>query len=123
MGFAFFELAKHLVELDLFWFIGFALDNLLWVFMLACLAYFMVGKDKVFWGTIFLYVAITITMGFTNVLGWPLLTAGFLSVHYIVRLTMLTFMENVKALKPFLLPATSVQLYVTLWLYTVFMGA
>ena len=63
------EVALHALAFDFAWFMPFIMDNLLWVFLLACLAHFIYGKGPIL-GTAFVAIYLWATFDFVNALGW-----------------------------------------------------
>tara|TARA_Y100000310_G_scaffold327376_1_gene393648 strand:+ start:16631 stop:16987 length:357 start_codon:yes stop_codon:yes gene_type:complete len=63
------EVISHAIMLDVGWFIPFIMNNLIWVFFLATLAYFIYEKNLLF-GTAFVAIYLYATFDLANVFGW-----------------------------------------------------
>ncbi|MBI4210807.1 MAG: hypothetical protein HY544_04850 [Candidatus Diapherotrites archaeon] len=63
------DVLSHVIALDVQWLVPFVMDNLLWVFLFACLAHFIYGKGLVI-GTVFVAVYLFATFDFAGALGW-----------------------------------------------------
>ena len=117
MALSFFELVARIIQLDLTWFIGLFFNNLFWVFAFATVAYFTISKKRLVFGTIFIFVTLTITTTFPSYVGWTVLSGAFLSTHYIVKLVLVSFTENVEALQKHFLIINVMQFVVTLAIF------
>ena len=57
---------------------------------------------------------LTTTIAFPEYVGWTVLSGAFLSTHYIVKLAVVSFTENVEALKKHFLIINLMQFVITL---------
>lgn len=93
------QLIQAIFNLDLMYFYSLVFGNLLWLFMFAALAYFMYPKKGLVWGVVLVTLISWIAVDFAAAMGWVLLTAGFLSFHYLFRLAAVMFAETSESLK------------------------
>ncbi len=64
-----FEVLSRAFNFDLGWFVPFVMNNLIWVFVLACLGHFIYGKGPIA-GAVFVAVYLYATFDFATALGW-----------------------------------------------------
>lgn len=83
------EVFSHAMAFDLEWFVPFIMENLIWVFFLACLAHFIYGKGLVF-GTAFVAIYLYATFDFAAVFGW-VFRKGFFWVPVIGFIALLAY--------------------------------
>ena len=90
----FVDFTIHLVTLNLAWLAGFALNNLLWVFMFAGLAvYLWEGKKPV--RTFFVvFTLLALEQDFMAVTGWIYLTGGFLTLEFLSEIIISLLVVN-----------------------------
>lgn len=63
------EVLSHMLNFDLGWFVPFIMNNLIWVFIFACLGQFVYGKGLLV-GGLFVAVYLFATFDFATALGW-----------------------------------------------------
>ncbi|MBI4053187.1 MAG: hypothetical protein HY394_04070 [Candidatus Diapherotrites archaeon] len=120
-SFMLLEILAHILSLDFGWISGFALNNLLWVFILLALAHFFWEKTPLLigFGVVVVYVLGSVT--FTDILGWALLTPAFLLISYISRIAISTFAAHDEALAPKLPLILVAQFFAALVIYNLFL--
>ena len=84
---------NHVFALDVSWLTGFALDNILWVFLFAASAAFFYKEKNWFWATVYITFYIWIVLEFTHIVGWVIFDKGFLLVTLLSAVAVLTFAE------------------------------
>ena len=113
--------------LHLFWeggipfMVEFFLANLMWVFIFATLAYYIVRKDLLILGVPIMAVYIWASIQWADALGFVLLVGGFLSVSYILRIAIIAFAESVPSLKSRVPLMLFLSFILILFVYNIFM--
>ena len=114
------QLIQAIVNIDLMYFHSLVFKNLLWIFMFAALGYFMYPKKSLVWGVILVTMISWIAIDFTGSVGWALLSAGFLSFHYLFRLAAVMFAETNERLKKHIPLIIQIQFVVALIIFNYF---
>lgn len=114
------EVLSHLLSFDFGWIFSLLINNLPWIFAMGAAAYFFFQGKNPLLGFIVLVTFIWSLMDFTKSIGWLYLVAGFLTVHYITRMAMLTFASDVPALKNKLLLIAAFQYWIWLTIFNLF---
>ncbi|MFH1587443.1 MAG: hypothetical protein ABID38_06310 [Candidatus Diapherotrites archaeon] len=113
--------------LHLFWeggipfMIEFFIANLMWVFIFATLAYYVVRKDLLILGIPIMAVYLWASVQWADAMGFVLLVGGFLSISYIIRIAVIGFAESVPALKSRVPLMLFLSFIVILFFYNIFM--
>lgn len=114
----------HLFSLDFGWFIGLAMDNLLWVAIFYATANIL-GEGKSFLGTIWLFLFFVYDLftelSFAQASGWVLLGSGFLALLYTSRTAISIWIESTPSLKRHMLKILSIHWLGVYIIYNVFM--
>lgn len=118
------EVIYRLLLLDVGWFIGLFMNNLLWVFIFYATANIL-DSSKTFFGKIGLFLVFVFDvfteLSFAQITGWAFLGAGFLSLLYISRLAVSILAENTPALKKHMLKIVTVHWLTVYVFYNVFL--
>lgn len=85
----FFEVLSHVLNFDLAWLIPFVMDNLFWVFLLACIGHFIYGKGLIA-GTLFAAFYLYATFDFATAMGWVFMK-GFFWAPMLVFLSLMVY--------------------------------
>ena len=64
-----FEVIGHLISFDFAWFVPLVMNNLLWVFIFACIGFFIYGQSPLY-GAVYIAFYLYALTDFTNLLGW-----------------------------------------------------
>jgi len=90
---AFFEFIQHLLSLDFIWLINVIIHNIPYLFAYSAAVYFFYqGKNFLRWFVI-IVIYVWVAVEFVDIAGWVVLSAGFLSLNYLVRIGALTFTD------------------------------
>jgi len=116
----FLEFLSHVLSLDIAWIINFIFSNFFWIFIFASLIYFFVGKKKFLLGFFVLIFNLWVLSDFAVIAGWVFLVGGFLALHYIGKLAIITVADESPGLKKYLIPINEFQGYATFILFNIF---
>ncbi len=119
------EAISHALSLDFGWFIGLAMDNLLWVAIFYATANIL-DESKSFLGTIWLFLFFVYDLftelSFAQASGWVLLGAGFLALLYTSRTALSIWIESTPSLKRHMLKILSLHWLGVYIIYNIFMA-
>ncbi len=118
----FFSFIQHLLALDIGWFIALIMNNLLWLFIFyAVMHIFMDGKKAVY-GFVVFCLTLWAWQDFENVSNVIIFGASFLSIWYVTKLALLTFVESVPALSKKLIYINELHGLLLVVLFSIFMS-
>lgn len=106
---AFIEFFANLFTLNFGWIIGFILSNLFWLFSLVAASYIIFGEKQFLIGLVIFVPALWLWGSWESVSGVALFGAKTLSLYYISKIAMLTFVENSQFLKDKFVIVSSLQ--------------
>lgn len=99
----------HLLALDIAWIVALIIDNLFFLFaFLAAIHFFLEGK-RVILGFLILTATIWLWSDFSSLVGAVVFTGGFLILHYMGKMAVLTFAEHSVALKKRMILVNEIQ--------------
>lgn len=119
---AFWEVALHVLYLDIPWLVGYILSNLYWLFALTAGVYYLQKGKKVLEGFILVVVIILISRDLSSYYGLAIYTAVGLMLLYLFRLSILSFLEH-SGRSHYLKLAWILSFWIVLYFYNVIMGA
>ena len=117
----FFEFVGNLLSLNFGWVVNFLLSNLFWLFAHSLLVHILFGGKMFFRALIFLTFALWLWNDFGELSGVGFVGAQIISVYYISKIAILTFVENTPSLKNHLLVISTVTGLVSLVLANIFL--
>lgn len=119
---SFWELALHVLYLDIPWLVTYIMSNLFWLFALIAGVYFIQKGKKVLQGFILVVVIILISRDLSPYYGLAIYTAMGLMILYLFRLAILSFLEH-SGRSHYLKLAWFLSFFVVLYFYNVILGA
>ncbi len=116
----FWEVIVHVLSLDLNWLATFALNNLLWVFLLTVGIYLFQDGKKVLLGLLTFIPIIWISADLKFFYNLSIYTAIGLLLLYWFRLSILLILQHTKKLSKYYKLAWFLSWFVVLYIYNVF---
>jgi len=115
------QIIQAIANIDLMYFYHLIFGNVVWIFMFAALAYFMWPKRNLIWGVAMVTLISWMAIDFAAAMGWVLLSAGFLSFHYLFRLAAVMFAETSESLKKHIPLIIQLQFVVAIIIFNYFL--
>ncbi|MBI4044357.1 MAG: hypothetical protein HY392_01485 [Candidatus Diapherotrites archaeon] len=119
---AFWEVALHVLYLDLPWLVGYVMSNLFWLFALTAGVFFLQKGKKVLEGFILTVIIILLSRDLSPYYGLAIYTAIGLMILYLFRLSILSFLEHTGR-SHYLKLAWILSFFIVLYFYNVILGA
>lgn len=116
----FWEVALHLLALDLPWLISLITGNLFWLFTLLAAVYMIQKGKHVLWAFILVVAIILFSADLAPYYGLAIYTASGLMLLYLLRLAVLSFTEHNARLKKYFKLAWFLTFWVVIYVYNVF---
>ena len=93
----FFEVVSNLISFNFQWFIPLIMNNLLWVFIFACIGSFIYGQNPI-QGSMYIAFYLYILTDLTNALGWVYQKGVFwtISLGFIAMMVFDAFFKGTK---------------------------
>ena len=102
------------MALDFAWIAGLILSNLHWVFALFAAGFLFYDGKKAIMPFLTIVFLLWAFFDFSAVTGWAFAVAGFIALHYISRVAIMTFCEDVEKLRD-ILPVIFVLQFLTVF--------
>ncbi len=117
----FWEPFVALVSLDLAWIVNFLLANIFWVFAFYAIAYYFFGPKYAALNALLVAAYCWVSNDFAGLAGWTVLAAGFLSISYLSRLALVTFVEKTEAIRKYTPISFIAAFFITMIIYNLFL--
>jgi len=119
----FFEFLNAVITLDFAWIAGLFFSNLHYLFFFAIFCFFFWGPStkKAVISMALLIPTIWLWVDFSTISGWVILAGGFLSIYYITKIFILTFANDIPALKNNLIIVSEVHGVALIIIYNLFL--
>jgi len=118
----FFEAVYALLNLDFAFFVNIIASNIMWVFIWFCVVFFLFDGKK----TIYFFVLFSILFwaffDFGGLTGLTFISATFLLLNYLSKLSVIAWAENTPALKNNLIMVSETLFFTLLLVYTFFLS-
>jgi len=118
----FFEAVYSLINLDFVFFVDIIVSNLMWVFAWFAVVFFLFDGKK----TIFFFILFSILFwaffDFGGLTGLTFISATFLLLNYLSKLSVIAWAENTPALKNNLVMISELVFFSLLLVYTFFLS-
>lgn len=119
----FFEFLNAAISLDVNWLAGLLFNNFHYLFAFAAICFFFWGPStKKVAISVFLFCLVAWTwVDFELMSGWILFGGAFLSIYYITKFAILTFAEEVPALRNNMVVISEAQAIGLIIIYNLFL--
>jgi len=118
----FLEAVQALLNLDFVFFINIVSTNLLWVFLWFAVVFFLFEGKKTIYFFVFFSVLMWVFFDFATLTGLTFVTATFLLLNYLSKISVIAWAENTPSLKNNIVAIGEFVFFSLLLFYTFFLS-
>ena len=118
----FVEFFVHLIALDLGWLLNYAIENALWLFMFAGLAFYLWEGKTWIYASMAVFVLLTLEQDVMSVTGWMYLTGAFLTLEMLSQTALTIVTEDMEKLRGKIPLITTIRFLILVSFYNLFLG-